>query len=77
MSFSFLAGNALEILHFRGDNRWADEANVVQLSHLAATLVVLDENLYVLYILKFDVAQIHLLAGKIFRVQPKMYGRCV
>lgn len=59
MSFALFAGNTLKVVHL-GCNDWrADEANVVDLRDIAARLVILDENLYVLYILEFHIAQIY------------------
>lgn len=69
MTFSFLASNTLEVLHFSGYNWRTNKTNVVQLSYVTTTLVVLDEYLDILYILKFHVAQVDLLACQIFGIQ--------
>lgn len=56
MTFAFFARNAFEIFHFGGDNRWSNETNIVQLCDIATTLVILDINLNILYVLEFYVA---------------------
>lgn len=56
VAFAFFASDAFKIFHFGGDDRRSNEANVVQLCHFAATLIVLDEHLDVLNILEFYVA---------------------
>lgn len=71
MAFALFAWNAFEIFHFGCNNWWADEANVVQLGHLATSLIILDENLNILNILEFHVAQIDLLASEIFWFQTE------
>lgn len=58
MSFAFFAGYALKVVHLGCGNWRADKANVVNLCHIAAGLVVLHKDLYVLYILEFYIAQI-------------------
>lgn len=59
MTLSFLAGDALEIVHLCGLQRRSNEAQVVNLCCLASRLVVLHKNLDVLYILEFHVTEVH------------------
>lgn len=58
MSFALFARNALKVVHLGCSNWRANKANVVNLCHVAARLVVLHKDLYVLYVLEFHIAQI-------------------
>lgn len=68
MTFSLFASNAFEILHFGGYYRWTNKSNVVKLRYLAATLIILNENLNILNILEFHVTQINCISRQIFRI---------
>lgn len=58
MSFALFARYALKVVHLGCGNWRADKAKIVNLCHIAAGLVVLHKDLYVLYILEFHIAQI-------------------
>lgn len=72
MALSFFAGNTFEIFHFCRYNRRTNKTDVVKLSHFATALIVLDENLDILNILEFHVAQIDWIASQILRIDAKM-----
>lgn len=57
MTGSLLAGDALKVLHFCRDHRRPDEADLFDARRIGARLVVLDEQLNVLYTLELDEPQ--------------------
>lgn len=69
MAFAFFAGNPFKIFHFRCYNWRSNESDVIQLGDLATALIVLDEQLDILYILELYVTQINRLTSQIFRIQ--------
>ena len=65
MTFTLLAGHALEIVHLRRRDRLPDEGQMVNDRRLAARLIVLHEQLYVLHVLELDEPQL----GRVARLQ--------
>lgn len=58
VAFALFAGDTLKVRHLGCDNGRAYKANIIDLGYVAARLIVLYKDLYVLHILEFDVAQI-------------------
>jgi len=62
MAFTLFAGHTLKIGHLGGNDWGSNEANVINLCNVTARLIVLHEDLNVLHILEFHIAQIHRLS---------------